>query len=391
MPNGNTPGFPHLSPVLLEKNDSCRTLSIMNITFVIADLAGGGAARVMSNIANYWANAGHTVTIVSFEDGEVAPFYFVGDDVQLVYAPRIVPTINSDTINNFLHIWRLRKAILCSSPDVVISFLDTVNVRTIFALMGVGVPVIVSERIHPGHWSIGRFWSTLRRLTYPLASSVVVQTQQIADFVGNWRLKDVRVIQNPVRAASSEEKNQAMVSPALIAVGRLHKQKKYDLLLRAFSKAVPTRGDWTLYIAGEGEMKPSLEKLISELKIEEQVVFLGHIADIDLAFNSADIFVLASSFEGFPCALSEAMAHGLPCLSTDCPSGPSELISHGENGILVPNFDEDALSDWMMTLMNDRELRERLGHNAREVVSTYSMEVVMKKWDNLLMSLSGRD
>jgi GalNAc-alpha-(1->4)-GalNAc-alpha-(1->3)-diNAcBac-PP-undecaprenol alpha-1,4-N-acetyl-D-galactosaminyltransferase len=363
----------------------------VNLALLTTTLEGGGAARVMVHMANHWAAAGRQVTLLSFEDGTRPSFYPLDERVRVRYLSlnRHSPHIFASLANNWRRLVGIRKAVMAARPDAVISFIDTANVRTILALLGTRIPVIVSERVHPRFEHIGRLWNTLRALTYHLADGLVVQTEEIARYAARWHVRNITVIPNPVSPMPVRGDAPALPRPCLLAVGRLYPQKNYEQLLRAFAN-VSCAPDWTLCIAGQGPLKEPLERLAAELGLGRSARLLGQVADVGGLLEQADAYVLCSNYEGFPNSLCEAMAAGLPCVSTDCPSGPADIIRHGENGLLTPVGDEAALADTLSRLMEDTTLRERLGTNAREVSQRFALGQVMALWEQVVAKCVGQ-
>ena len=359
----------------------------MKLTLVISSLGVGGAERIMSLMANYWAAKGWEITILTIDDE--TPFYQL--DAPVNHIGLGVQQNSSNVLmggwNNFRRIQALQGAIASLKPEVVISFIDQTNVLTILATRSLNSPVIVSEHIDPTLYSIGITWDSLRRWTYPFASKVVVLTQRTSDyFLSELRLPTY-VIPNPVILPSKFEEISTVESPkrSLIAMGRLTQQKGFDLLLKAFAKLKDKDPDWILTIFGDGELRPELEALRDKLKLQERVYFPGSVKNVYETFKQADIFVLPSRFEGFPSTLCEAMACGLPVIATDCPSGPREIIRDGIDGILVPSENIAALSAAMANLMADEQKRHDLSTRATEIVERFSIEKIMPMWEELLV------
>ena len=171
----------------------------------------------------------------------------------------------------------------------------------------------------------------------------------------------------------------------VLAVGRLHPQKGFDRLLRAWATVAPEYPDWTLRIIGQGEEKPALMSLADELGIADSVKLGGLSADIVSDYQQCGLFVLSSRYEGMPLALMEAMSCGCCCVSFDCPHGPAELIENGKTGMLVSPDSIDGLAAQMRRLMGDSAARQKLGKAACEYAEThFALEPIMRQWKQLL-------
>lgn len=340
-------------------------------------------------MANYWISHGHKVSLLSFEDGSSQPYYELHQSVRVFYLGLNKYSRNfiASIRNNRNRLAVIRRAVVGLFPDVVISFIDTANVRTILALMGSRVPIIVSERVHPRFEQVGWLWSCLRRLSYPLADCLVVQTSQIASYCKGWARR-VEIIANPVLPTPVCGGAPVLPRPCLLAVGRLYPQKGYDMLLRAFAHAAMSAPDWTLCIAGDGPLRADIARMAQELGLGDRVRLLGRVADVGGMLAQADAYVLSSRYEGFPNSLCEAMAAGLPCVSTDCQSGPADIVTHGVDGLLVANENPLALAGALVQLMGDTELRRRLGSAAQAVSARFSVERVMPLWERCIESCS---
>jgi GalNAc-alpha-(1->4)-GalNAc-alpha-(1->3)-diNAcBac-PP-undecaprenol alpha-1,4-N-acetyl-D-galactosaminyltransferase len=360
----------------------------VHCTLIISSLSSGGAERVISRMANYWVEKGWAITLLTFNDGIEPPFYQLDDRVKYrplgIAATSVNPVIG--ILNNLTSIKALRSAIIDSQPDVVISFMDRTNVIAILATRGLNIPLLVSERNDPEMLSPGKMWELLRQWTYPFADRITVQTERAGKYFP--KLHDqVIVMPNPVVLPPVEITKltpHLQGDRNLIAVGRLDPQKGFDLLLRAFARLADQHQTWHLTILGEGELRAELETLSTELGLQDRVQLLGRVSNPHLYLNQADIFVMSSRFEGFPNALCEAMACGLPVISTDCRNGPREIIREGVDGILVPTEDFVALAAAIERLMTDENERKCLADRASEVVDRFSMEKVMLMWETLI-------
>ncbi|PYP90907.1 MAG: glycosyltransferase family 4 protein [Candidatus Angelobacter sp. Gp1-AA117] len=358
----------------------------MRLVLVTSSLARGGAERVMSLLASFWAEQGKEVTILVLNRGDVTA-YPLHPSVKLRNLG-----VNAEPAGNFLRKWfrnirkvsALRKAIREIQPELAISFIDQVNVVTLLATRGLGIPVVVSERVDPTQYSIGGIWNTLRKLTYPYADALVCQTGASLSYFQQRMTVKGYVISNPVTLPpAGVVRAQQSSTHSCVAMGRLVWQKGFDLLIAAFARVAERHPEWVLKMIGSGPTKDQLEDQVRKLGLELRVVFTGELADPFPVLCAADLFVLSSHFEGFPNALCEAMACGVPAISFDCPSGPAEIIRDGMDGVLVPAGDVAALSAAMDRLMANDEERARLAARAPEVVSRFSKEKVLAQWEQL--------
>ncbi len=376
--------------IIIGLTAGCRSRSglPLNLTLVISSLGVGGAERVLSMMANHWAYAGRSVTILSYEEGSEPPFYCLRPDVKHVPlgVARCTGTIRAAALANVSRIRRLRRAISESEPHCIISFMDSVNVTTLIATAGLRLPVIVSERSYPPLVDIPKIWGFLRRLTYPLADAVVVQTESTR----NWFSKGVRrktvVIPNPVRCSDGALEDPSTVDEGpkrVISIGRMTQPKRFDLLIRAFASVAESH-ECELTIVGDGPDRQSLERLSDDLGVRGRVHFTGLVKDPRPLLRAADVFVLPSEFEGFPNALLEAMACGLAVISFDCPVGPRAIITDGVDGILLGSQTVESLAGALDRLLRDDAERKRLAKRALDVNERFSMDRVMKAWDDLI-------
>ena len=365
----------------------------MRITLVIATLGAGGAERVMTQMANYWAGHGHGVTLVTLDEAE-RDFYVVHPAVARVGLGLARPSfgLRQALINNLDRIKALREAIRRSDPHVVISFVDKTNVLTLMATVGLSIPVVVSERIDPRHHGIERLGAFLRWVFYRRATALVIQTDGLRRWAhGLIDPRAVYVIPNPL-AQEIEGDGRPVKSGGtenvVVSMGRLVAQKGFDDLLKAFARCTRSRPDWSLVIIGEGPERDRLGALAAELGVQSRIRLVGRLADPFAILRRAELFVLASRYEGFPNALVEAMACGLPVVSTDCPSGPRDIIRQGVDGVLVPPDDVAALAEAMGRLMDDPLERRRLGARAVEVVERFNVQTIMQSWSDLLSRIT---
>jgi GalNAc-alpha-(1->4)-GalNAc-alpha-(1->3)-diNAcBac-PP-undecaprenol alpha-1,4-N-acetyl-D-galactosaminyltransferase len=364
------------------------------LSLVISSLQAGGAERVLSRMASYWAERGHDVEIVSYDRPDARPFYPLHDDVRVRGLDVLRDSRHAIEAlwNTAVRVRRVRGAITNHRPDAVISFLDQVNVVTLLATRGLGVPVIVSERSDPAHCPLTSPWTQLRPRVYRWAKRVVVQTPDARNFFTDPRVRTAIVpnvvspapVRDPGRDTGSAPEPDASRTRWITAVGRLGPEKGFDLLIAAFAKIAGAHPSWHLRIVGGGPLADALARQAAGLGLEGRVRFTGRVSDVFAQLAATDLFVMSSRFEGFPNALGEAMAAGLPVIAFNCPSGPRALIRDGIDGVLVPPEDVTALAEAMDRLIGDPAARASLGARAAEVVERFSEEAVMARWEELL-------
>ena len=203
-------------------------------------------------------------------------------------------------------------------------------------------------------------------------------------------LSNVSVIPDPVTIeVKSDEVKDENCSKRVVTIGRYAYQKGYDLLLQTWAEVEKHYPDWTLDIYGQGD-QTSYRQLMGDLGIDVNRCHLnGPVVDVIKAYQDSSVFVLSSRFEGFGMVLVEAMACGLPVVSYDCPAGPDEIITDGQDGLLVPAGDVHALAEKIMVMMADENLRKRLGEQARQSARRYEMASIANQWTTLFEKVKG--
>jgi glycosyltransferase involved in cell wall biosynthesis len=366
----------------------------MRITFVIYSLCAGGAERVMTRMANYWAGKGWPITILTLKGGLELPFYELHPAIR--YCPLGIaensPNLFRAVYNNLRRIYVLRRAIKNSQPEIVISFMDQTNILTLQSTLGLNLPVVVAEHIDPYHGNCGWVWRRLRRLFYPRAARIIVLTERaLSYFTGRVR-QHCQVIPNPVAAPGIEpeisSRGGSNLAKTILAMGRLDRQKGFDSLLEAFSRVAPAWPEWSLEIWGEGPERPALERLIAQKELAGRVRLPGSTRQPFEKMQQASLFVMSSRYEGFPNVLGEAMACSLPVISFDCPTGPREIIRDGIDGILVPSGNIPALAGAMNHLLANELERKRLAQNAPAVLERFALEKIMGIWEEMLQEVT---
>lgn len=356
----------------------------------------GGAERVAATLANAWTARGDAVTLVLTTTLRRESFFALSSRVQVVYLSDLSGCSERGLRTYWTRFWALRRLIKKLRAGIVLSFLTHPNVAVILAACGLGHPVIVSERVHPG-MPISSVWAGLRRITYAHASRVVMQSRDGLHWLqlnvpGAKGVVIPNAVPYPLPRGTPVIEPDRFTSPdrrLLLAVGRLHRQKGFDLLLEGFAALAPRRPSWDLVILGEGPARAALETQATRLGLATQRVKLpGRAGNLGDWYRRADLYVMSSRFEGFPNSLAEAMAHGCAVVSFDCDSGPRDLIRREQDGMLVaPVGDVAALTHALDRFMGDEAACRRIAARAVEVRDRYSVEKILAMWDSLFDSV----
>ena len=369
------------------------------ILFLVSSMNGGGAERDAALLCNHWVQEGHEVTLMPTFSGRGNCVYPLHENVSLEFLADRVGSKTQSVTNKIRRLAVLRQAVREIEPDVIVSFLPNVNVAAILCAWGLGIPVVVGERTYPPAMPVGRVLETLRRLLYPHASFVTVQTRQALEWLADCcpKARGV-VIPNPVYFPLPH--GEPALDPAIIlspgqkfilAVGRLVEEKGFHQLLTAFATLASRYRKWDLVILGEGPKRAELETARDRLGLSNRVHLPGRAGNPGDWYKKGDFFVLSSRFEGFPNTLSEAMAYGLPVISFDCDTGPADLVRDEIDGFLVPpSRGSQGLAEKMELLMGDPDLRQRIGEASLSVRNRFSPGAVLNDW-NKLMGLDRKD
>ena len=361
------------------------------VFLVLPDLALGGAQRVGVRLAERWTASGDHVRIVTLGRPEGDHFDLPSGVSRTSIAPVTERGGVAGVVRKNVHRARsLRRLVRADRPDVIVAFVDATNVFTLLATRGLRVPVIVSERVDPReHW-ISLPHRVIRRLLYRRAAAVVVQTDRVVEWATT--VTDgqrVHVIPNPVPLPVTAARPAE--PPTIVAAGRLVHQKGFDVLIEALGGIDRALlGPWQLEICGEGEARRELEAQIDNLGLRDRVHLAGSVRDLDAHLERASIFAFPSRFEGFPNALTEAMAWGLPVVASDCPTGPRELIDDGVSGRLVPVDDPKALAGALTALIESPAERARLGAAARRSLGSFDPDKIAAVWSDLFEEVISR-
>lgn len=354
------------------------------IAFILAGLGAGGSERVIAKISERFVLDGAEVSVIAFDRPDEPVFHRFHPRVRLIRLG--LPSRGgrfaapARALNRAA---RLREILRDGRFDVAISFLTKINVLALLASIGLRLPVIVSERNNPLRQPHHRLWQTAVNLLYRRARAIVIQTERARICLPHRERERAIMIENPVFAPAAMSRGAGLAQ--CVGVGRLDRQKGFDLLIDAFAQTAPNFPSWRLVIWGEGPERSALEQRIAALGLESQVTLAGNSPSPGSWAETATMLVLSSRFEGSPNVVAEAMAAGIPVIAADCDFGPAELIDDGQSGLLVPPEDPAALAGAMSRMMADAGLRKRLGQEGQRSVSNRARsERVMAQWRDVV-------
>lgn len=348
----------------------------LNIVITMSHLGTGGAERVAVNYANWLVeNTNSNITFIIFNDEKT--LYSLDKKVKVIVLSKESKKQNSNKISKILERIKLyRKKLYEINPNIVFTMFSKIALYTMICKPK-NTLLISSERCNINKVStLGKYIS---RYVAHNCDGFVFQTKRMMDLYPKKIRKKSIVIPNSVFIKNDIDYD-IETKKIIVAMGRLTYQKGFDTLIKTFSIFSKSYQEHMLYIIGDGEDKEKLHDLIKELNLSEKVVLLGNQKNVEKYLMQSEMFILSSRYEGMPNALMEAMACGLPCISTDCEAGPSELIDNYVNGILVEVDNVEELLSKMNELAENQKLRKKLGTNAKKILDTNSPDKIFSSY-----------
>ena len=344
----------------------------MKIVFTILSLGFGGAERVVSVLANELIKE-HDVTIV----------LTYKEPVQAYKLDERISVVPINTTGKIVPTWKaFRKFCKKEKPDAVIAFMTDTGILSAIALAGTGIPVFTSERNDPNVKAMqpSKKLQLLNKFAPFFTAGYVFQSEGARAFFPKKIQKKSCIILNPLNADKLPERDEQAVDNRIVSVGRLTEQKNQKMLINAFARSTAAENH-TLHIYGDGNLREALATQIAALGMEGKIILEGNSAHVHEDIKNAKLFAFTSDYEGLPNALMEAMAIGLPCISTDCsPGGARMLIEDGENGILIPCGDEERLTKEFNDLLPDVDRLKDLGEQAKNIRNKTSISTIAQCW-----------
>ena len=357
----------------------------MKITLLISSLSGGGAERVVCNIANYLSARGHDVTVLTVSSKRT---YSISEAVRCVSLDDGMSKSRFHFADSIRKVIKIRRFFETERPDIYVSFLPKLTELIMLSRKRIDAPIIVAERGNPEAFvNSSSVNGLIFRKLYAKADGYVFQTTDAKKFYQQNGIDTTNsiIIPNAINSDSLVEPFRGARRKVIVGAGRLSSQKNFLLLIEAYSMISDELKEYSVEIFGEGPEKSALQKRIDELELNEKVHLMGYSVNLHAEMNDAALFVLSSDYEGMPNALMEAMAMGIPSISTDCPiGGPSFLIDQGKNGLLVPPSNPVALADAMRDLLSDEEKAQRIGREAENIKISLDPQIIYSKWESFL-------
>ena len=357
------------------------------IILYIDTMYRGGAQRVMANLANYFSSNGVDVVLINdFPEARAGMVYSVNTSVKRIFLQE--SNKGNALIKNLVRILKLRKIIKQEQADTILSFMGPPNIRMLLATLGIrSSRKIVSVRNDPNkEYGTNVIIKYFVCQLFTFADGCVFQTEDAKQYFPKSVQNNSVVIFNPV-----DSKFYGIIRNTdchnIITAGRLEAQKNHKNLITAFAQISVEFPEDKLIIYGEGKLRGELMQMCQKLHLANRVEFPGNTLRMDKVLADAKCFVLSSDYEGLPNALMEAMAAGVPVISTDCPcGGPRALITSQNEGILLPCADSNLMANAMRLLLNDKSLQNRLSAAAHKRAQSFAPDVIFSQWDTYLFT-----
>lgn len=370
-----------------------KTMKLLFVARAIHQMAGG-VERMVTTIMNAMVERGHRVDFLTWDLANAVSFYPLIPEISWHPLNMGDPVIKATHYLKFRRTVVVRQLVKQIEPDVIVCFQAGTFIAMRTYTAGMLIPVIAAERNAPSRFQFirtGRYQS----LTYQAmrwAELILVQCESYRSLYPVFLRDRIVTIPNPVFPADSFAQPE-QPNPAgrfqIVSVGRLSYQKNYPVLIEAFATLADQFPNWDLVIWGEGEERPKLIQLIQERALEQRIFLPGVTTAISEAYTHAHLFCLPSLWEGFPNALGEALAHGLPGIGFAECAGMRDLIISDKNGLLADgNDDSTTLARALAHLMKLDAQRVLMGQNAISSMQAYEPEEILTQWQSVLRSVA---
>lgn len=351
----------------------------MKILFYISTIRGGGAARVMVNLANALVDEHEVFLITNFPSEHE---YKLKKSVKMFRLEETEPHKNR-VLKNIERLSSLRKIIKRTQPDVSVAFMRENNFRLIISTMGLKTKTVISVRNDPQKEYNSFFSQKLAEILFRKADGVVFQTEDAKNFFSDSIQSKSKIIFNQVDSKFFQKSDT--IGQKIIACGRLSKQKNYHMMIDAFQIVLEKFPEEKLYIYGDGALEAELKTYVMEKGMSSSVFLMGFSENLVEIYSDAKLFLLTSDYEGMPNVMLEALASSVPVICTDCPcGGPKSVIRHGKNGLLCPVGNTEAFAEAMVEVLKDTEKLKLMRQNAYVSAQVFSADKVLEAWCDFL-------
>lgn len=359
-----------------------------HIAFYIGSLNKGGAERVFVNLAEYFSSLGYRVTMVTQYRKENE--YELPPGVDRVISDITGGEEGGRVRNLFLRYRKLRGIFREIGADVVLSTIGKNNFMALCANAFLPTKVVVSVVAEPTEEYPGRVMRFLAKTLFYFADGIVMQTTDAVKFFPKGLQRRCVILKNSLNPAFVRPRFEGERQQDIVAVGRVDDNKNQRMAVKAFLRIGERFPKSRLIIYGEGQLRKQMLEEIRGMGMQDRILMPGAVTDVPERIGRAYAFVLTSFTEGMPNTLIEAMALGLPCISTDCPcGGPKDLIRNGENGFLVPVNDDARMAECLEALLSDPAKADRMGREAAKLQEEYSPEKVNASWHAYFAGIVG--
>ncbi|MDR2546887.1 MAG: glycosyltransferase [Lachnospiraceae bacterium] len=338
----------------------------MKIVFLIADMQGGGTERVIAMLANEYARRDISVVIMQIAGHKSV--YHLDERVEVLIIAKSSPTLADKIIRlkRMRSYFRKNKDIIIFSPGTI------TTIYAAAATLAMKRFIFVSERVDPECCPHPKW----RDWAYKRVDRFAFQTEELRNYYPPGIRAKGTIVMNPV-AGDIPKRTGNSRAMTVVAVGRLHEQKNYPLLLAAFKIFVAEFPDYSLHIYGEGPKERELKELTEEMGLTAVTTWHGFVPDVQMQIVDSGMFVLSSDYEGIANSMLEALAMGIPTIATDSVGGGNRVhIEDGINGLLVPMKDEKALAQAMKRIASDEVLATRLSDEAIKIRESNSVKEI---------------
>lgn len=344
----------------------------MKIVFVLPNLSSGGAERVVTILSKGLVEKNIPVDILLLKDDLVQ--YSVPDGVNVV-------CLNTKGMKRFQRLKAIRKYLktIKKEKPILVPFQDSCLKNVLMAKIGLGIPVVATERNNPyrkGNTRIAKFKASL---PFKFSNAAVFQTPDARKYYSSLKDKKCKVIANPITKAQKQW-NGAVLADKLITACRLHSQKNLPMLIDAIEIVKEVYPNVKVDVYGEGELRSSLQEYIEKKGLENNVILCGRTSLIQEKMSEASVYLCSSDFEGISNSLLEAMAIGMPIVSTDCPIGGAKMMLQDGAGILTPVGNAEAFANAILEILNNPKQAKLMAEKALGTSEKYSEKFILESW-----------